>query len=64
MKKRVSTMQLEIESLQAALRQAQTGGSSGRSNESVRDTISTGSWPEDDQMREGKPCGNLLFQSQ
>ncbi|KAJ8577985.1 hypothetical protein ON010_g1220 [Phytophthora cinnamomi] len=52
MKKRVSSMQHEIENLQAALRQATTGESSGRSNESLRDTCSIGSWPEDDQMQQ------------
>ncbi|KAE9361811.1 hypothetical protein PF008_g678 [Phytophthora fragariae] len=45
MKKRVSSMQDEIDNLQAALRQARTGDSSGRSNSSV-------GWPEDGQTQE------------
>ncbi|KAG2948241.1 hypothetical protein PC117_g6185 [Phytophthora cactorum] len=52
MKKRVSSMQHEIESLQAALRQARAGDSSGHSNQSsVRDTWSTDCWPEDDPQQ-------------
>ncbi|KAG1693061.1 hypothetical protein DVH05_007566 [Phytophthora capsici] len=49
MKKRVSSMQKEIESLQAALNQARTENSNKRHHDSVDETSSTGSCPEDDQ---------------
>ncbi|KAH7479212.1 hypothetical protein PRIC1_009236 [Phytophthora ramorum] len=52
MKKRVNSMQNEIETLQAALRQTRAGNGSQRSNESARDTSSYSSWTEEDQMEE------------
>lgn len=49
MKKRVSSMQKEIESLQAALNQARTENSNERHHDSVDETSSIGSCPEEDQ---------------
>ncbi|GMF10481.1 unnamed protein product [Phytophthora lilii] len=59
MRKRVSTMQREIETLQAALRQARAVELSSRSNESMGDTSSPGVWLEDDQIQEGEPLSDL-----
>jgi hypothetical protein len=64
MKKRVNNMQHEIESLQAALRQATASNDTERSNgESIRDTSSTGSWTDDDHNCDSSDFVLYLFSS-